>query len=378
MMNTPLLQASSTQISAVKTQVVNIQDARPSGGADELTASFQLATTDANTPDLALSGSLEETLLLTDEAELVELGLTEMVPVLIGNAQGTVTPGNPQLSDEGAMPLVAPATNSATLAGFSHPVREAAKEVLLKLNETKMDKLLNVTASGNLNPSSSASTSLTESGMLHTTVMGSVGENKSSFPLTASSNDPVSQLSGSQSLKDILPIAMAAQNHSQSGTATTQNAVHFGTPAQVHSTEWASVKVDTSAAKWGEQMMQVLHDRVTLQAQQNMQEAKIRLDPPELGRLNLIVRVEGDTLNVQINANAASTREALVQVSERLRTELQNQNFLNVNVNVGSDDSHQQQAAQQELDEFTIFSARDTSQPDSLSNLSEHWLSTQA
>ncbi|PIB13439.1 flagellar hook-length control protein FliK [Vibrio rotiferianus CAIM 577 = LMG 21460] len=102
-------------------------------------------------------------------------------------------------------------------------------------------------------------------------------------------------------------------------------------------TEWASMQIDTKAGKWGEQMMQVLHDRVTLQAQQNMQEAKIRLDPPELGKLDLLVRVEGDRLNVQINANAAATREALVQISERLRAELQQQNFVHVDVNVGSD-----------------------------------------
>ncbi|MCV6021474.1 flagellar hook-length control protein FliK, partial [Escherichia coli] len=67
--------------------------------------------------------------------------------------------------------------------------------------------------------------------------------------------------------------------------------------------------MDTSAGKWGEQMMQVLHDRVTLQAQQSVQEAKIRLDPPDLGKLDLLVRVEGDRLSVQINANTAATRE---------------------------------------------------------------------
>ncbi|MGR5488524.1 flagellar hook-length control protein FliK, partial [Vibrio alfacsensis] len=106
------------------------------------------------------------------------------------------------------------------------------------------------------------------------------------------------------------------------------------TPAPVSTTpsttEWAPVRVDTQAGKWGEQMLQVLNDRVTLQAQQNLQEARIRLDPPDLGKLDLMVRVEGDRLSVQINANAAATREALMQVSERLRFELQNQNFMHV------------------------------------------------
>lgn len=147
-------------------------------------------------------------------------------------------------------------------------------------------------------------------------------------------------------------------------------------------TEWASMQIDTKAGKWGEQMMQVLHDRVTLQAQQNMQEAKIRLDPPELGKLDLLVRVEGDRLNVQINANAAATREALVQISERLRAELQQQNFVHVDVNVGSDQGGGQQNHNESQEEANtpIFSARESSngQHTFTAMSSEHWLNTQA
>ncbi|MCE7629264.1 flagellar hook-length control protein FliK, partial [Vibrio fluvialis] len=123
--------------------------------------------------------------------------------------------------------------------------------------------------------------------------------------------------------------------------------------------------------------LQVLHDRVTLQAQQNLQEAKIRLDPPDLGKLDLVVRVEGDRLSVQINANAAATREALMQVSDRLRAELQSQNFVHVDVNVGSDQGGQRQSSSQDdAAASTIFAARDTGDEPFTSSLSEHWLST--
>lgn len=126
--------------------------------------------------------------------------------------------------------------------------------------------------------------------------------------------------------------------------------------------------------------MQVLQDRVTLQAQQNLQEAKIRLDPPELGKLDLLVRVEGDRLSVQINANTAATREALMQVSERLRTELQEQNFVHVDVNVGSDQGQGRQANDGAQEEANIFAARETNafQTHTTTNYSEHWLNTQA
>ncbi len=143
--------------------------------------------------------------------------------------------------------------------------------------------------------------------------------------------------------------------------------------------EWAPIRVDTSAAKWGEQMMQVLHDRVTLQAQQNVQEAKIRLDPPDLGKLDVLVRVEGDRLSVQINANTAATREALMQVSERLRAELQEQNFVHVDVNVGSEQSQRSQQQEQYEEDTNIFSAKEVlSLQSNTPSYSEHWLNTQA
>lgn len=156
-------------------------------------------------------------------------------------------------------------------------------------------------------------------------------------------------------------------------TAAHQNATTQGV-------EWASMRIDTQGGKWGEQMMQVLHDRVTLQAQQNLQEAKIRLDPPELGKLDLTVRVEGDRLNVQINTSTAATREALMQVSERLRAELQQQNFVHVDVNVGSEQQHQQQAQPSFEEESIIFASREFASSNSPTTLhhSEHWLNTQA
>lgn len=177
-------------------------------------------------------------------------------------------------------------------------------------------------------------------------------------------------------LNQVLNPASGAPSHGQA-----QAQVHAPSSATttVNAPEWASVRIDTQAGKWGEQMLQVLHDRVTLQAQQHLQEAKIRLDPPDLGKLDLVVRVEGDRLSVQINANAAATREALMQVSDRLRAELQSQNFVHVDVNVGADQGGQRQSSSQdEAATHPIFAARDTGDEPFTASLSEHWLSTHA
>ena len=172
----------------------------------------------------------------------------------------------------------------------------------------------------------------------------------------------------------------AANTQSQTPNVQHSNPTSPLAATQAQGAEWAAVRVDTSSGRWGEQMMQVLQDRVTLQAQQNLQEAKIRLDPPELGKLDLLVRVEGDRLSVQINANTAATREALMQVSERLRTELQEQNFVHVDVNVGSDQGQERHSHEGSQEEATVFAARETNafQTHTTTNYSEHWLNTQA
>ncbi len=81
--------------------------------------------------------------------------------------------------------------------------------------------------------------------------------------------------------------------------------------------------------------MDVLKDKVELQVNQQIKQAHIRLDPPELGRLELTVRLEGDRLNVQLNVTNPAVREALIQSMERLRMSLTPHHAGGVEVNVG-------------------------------------------
>ena len=175
--------------------------------------------------------------------------------------------------------------------------------------------------------------------------------------------------------------SLSALMASSPNGSSAQPGLHTNPAAMTTGSEWASMRIDTSAGKWGEQMLQVLQDRVTLQAQQNLQEAKIRLDPPELGKLDLMVRVEGDRLSVQIHSNTAVTREALMQISDRLRSELQNQNFMHVDVNVSSGEGGRGgQSSSQEEEPSAIFASRSNDNGiDAFSpSQSEHWLNTQA
>ncbi|MDN6855079.1 flagellar hook-length control protein FliK [Pseudomonas sp. CAN2814] len=105
-------------------------------------------------------------------------------------------------------------------------------------------------------------------------------------------------------------------------------------------------------AHWGEQMLGALRDNVELQLGQRVQNATIRLDPPELGALEILVRHEAGQLNVQISASNGDVVRLLQNTSERLRQELVGQNFLQVNVQVSAD-SQSGQPGQQHRQRFT-------------------------
>lgn len=98
-----------------------------------------------------------------------------------------------------------------------------------------------------------------------------------------------------------------------------------------------ALRLHGAPAQWGEQMLQSLREHVDLQINQRIQNATIRLDPPELGSLEIYLSHESGRLNVQLSAANGDVARLLQQTSERLRQELVGQNFVQVNVQVSAD-----------------------------------------
>ncbi len=84
----------------------------------------------------------------------------------------------------------------------------------------------------------------------------------------------------------------------------------------------------------GQKLNQILADKISVQLSAKNQVATVRLDPPDLGKIDLTIRVEHDKLQVQINASNQTTRESLNLTADRLRHELMGQNFLTVDVSI--------------------------------------------
>jgi hypothetical protein len=113
--------------------------------------------------------------------------------------------------------------------------------------------------------------------------------------------------------------------------------------------------VDTSRSAWSQQLVDSLGERMHLQASQQLQQATIRLDPPELGRLEVTVRQEHDRLSVQISTSNSSLRDALQESREQLRQILIPEYGAGVEVEINySGDGRQQTQAQALLDEAVM------------------------
>lgn len=93
------------------------------------------------------------------------------------------------------------------------------------------------------------------------------------------------------------------------------------------------------------QWSQGVGDRVLWLAAQNVSSAELRLDPPELGPMQVRVTVHHDQVHVNFTSAHAVVREALDQGAQRLREMFQEQG-MSLNVEVSDHQAHEQSDGQ--------------------------------
>lgn len=103
------------------------------------------------------------------------------------------------------------------------------------------------------------------------------------------------------------------------------------------------IRMEADEAKWAQQLHAALNDRLQLQVRNQVQHATIRLDPPEMGKVDISLQIENGRMQVHINASSGETYRALQQISNELRQSLTEQNFVQVNVQVSSQSGQSQQ-----------------------------------
>ena len=123
----------------------------------------------------------------------------------------------------------------------------------------------------------------------------------------------------------------------------------------------ASSELKLAAARpadWQQPLREALGDRLQLQLSRNIDLAVIRLDPPNLGRIEIAIRHMAGTLEVNISATHREVVRQLNTISDTMRTDLAQRQFTEVAVNVttatrnaaGSQQAFDQQGRQRQQD----------------------------
>lgn len=100
--------------------------------------------------------------------------------------------------------------------------------------------------------------------------------------------------------------------------------------------EFSPLTLGNQPTLWADQMLAPLSDRLRVQSHLGVKQAILRLDPPELGKLDLQVRTEGDKVFIQVSATNPAVRDQLLQLTDRLRQEvLLGGGYAQVEVDIG-------------------------------------------
>ena len=98
----------------------------------------------------------------------------------------------------------------------------------------------------------------------------------------------------------------------------------------------STLTLPASREVWQQPLMQALGDRLQLQIAQRADSARLHLEPPQLGRIEIDIRQQGGALQVQLSASNDEVRQQLRQIAEPLRHELVQRHAGDVSVQVAS------------------------------------------
>ncbi|MCG9732003.1 flagellar hook-length control protein FliK [Shewanella sp. Isolate13] len=138
-------------------------------------------------------------------------------------------------------------------------------------------------------------------------------------------------------------------NLAESGTSSAIDSVNqilaSSSRTQSNVAQWGPVSVSQSAPlpQQSHEMLSPLREQLRFQIDQQIKQAELRLDPPELGKIELNVRLDGDRLHIQMHAANPSVRDALLMGLDRLRAELAMDHGGQIDVDISQGESQQKQ-----------------------------------
>jgi flagellar hook-length control protein FliK len=95
-----------------------------------------------------------------------------------------------------------------------------------------------------------------------------------------------------------------------------------------------TVKLAGPPTAWRQSLQEALGERLQLQVGNNVEQAVIRLEPPQLGQIDIAIRHSAGSLEVNISATNSEVLRQLQTVSDNLRNDLSQRQFSDVAVTV--------------------------------------------
>jgi flagellar hook-length control protein FliK len=95
-----------------------------------------------------------------------------------------------------------------------------------------------------------------------------------------------------------------------------------------------TVKLAGPPTAWRQSLQEALGERMHLQVGKGIEQAVIRLEPPQMGRIDIAIRHSAGALEVNISATNSEVLRQLQTVSENLRSDLSQRQFTEVAVTV--------------------------------------------
>lgn len=133
---------------------------------------------------------------------------------------------------------------------------------------------------------------------------------------------------------DITPMPAQSTHSNLVAGGSNLSAPASGLPASAAQQLYAGV--DITQPEWGRDLVEQLRSRMQLSKTDQIQHAHVRLDPPELGRLEVNLRLDGDKVSVHFTAAHPQLREALAANADRLRFDFDGSQMQLADVSVSS------------------------------------------
>lgn len=154
-----------------------------------------------------------------------------------------------------------------------------------------------------------------------------------------------------EAVRDELPARMSAllpTSSAAEGAVAPLHAARQVGAAAAAQPEAAAAPVMTArpapdVSPWAQQLKSALGERLQIQLKNQIQHATIRLDPPEMGKIDIALKLDGGRMQVHISAGQADVYRALQQTSGELRQMLVGHHVDQVTVQVSAQSGQQQQ-----------------------------------